>query len=269
MSLDKFRSVAEIVLAPLVVRRRMPIDAGAGVIFVSQKVGGLRYLLKRSCDWDPELIGIARFLVKPGHVIWDVGTNVGLFSKAAAFHAGELGEVISIEADMDAVTLLNRTSRLHSERHAKMVVLPVAVSDSLGFVNFCIAKRSRSANFIEGFGSTQTGGVSEVRTLPSVTLDSLLKSFPPPDVLKIDIEGAEIDALKGGRQLISNERPVVYCEVSRKVREDFTRILKRQDYRLWDGSGFEGTLGPEVSLATFNTVAIPAEKAKDYERFDV
>lgn len=265
MNPGRLRRTAEFVLGPLVVRRRLPVDAGAGTIFASQRVGGLRYLLKRSRNWDPELINVAGLLVKPGHVVWDVGANVGLFSKAAAYHAGTRGAVISIEADIDAVTLLYRTCQRHSPAHAKMTVVPVAISDSPGFINFCIAKRSRSANFIEGFGSTQTGGVSEKRTLPCLTLDALLENFSPADVLKIDVEGAEIDVLRGGAQMIGNERPVIYCEVAKKVRGDFTQLLKNQDYRLWDGSGFKGTLGPEVSFATFNTVAIPAEKVGDYE----
>ena len=94
-----------------------------------------------------------------------------------------------------------------------MTALPVAISDSVGFVSFSIAKRARAANSIQGYGSTQTGGVSETRTLPCVTLDSLLKHFPTPDVLKIDVEGAELGVLQGGSQLIDNVRPVIYCEL--------------------------------------------------------
>lgn len=263
------RRMAEIVLAPLVIKRHLPNDAGAGTIFTSSKVGGLKYLLKGSRNWDPELIRIAATLIKPGHVCWDIGANVGLFSKAAAFHAGEAGEVISIEADLDAVSLLNRTCQLHSQEHAKMTVLPVAVSDSAGFVSFSIAKRARAANSIQGYGSTQTGGVIETRTLPCVTLNNLLANFPVPDVLKIDVEGAELNVLQGGGELIDKFRPVIYCEVAKRVQGDVTRLLRQHDYRIWSGSGFDGTLRPEVSIAVRNTVAIPAEKVNEYERFDV
>jgi FkbM family methyltransferase len=156
MSVGVVRRFAEVVLGPLTIKRRLPLAAGSGLLVASARVGGLKYLLKRSADWDPELLNIASLLVKEGDSVWDVGTNVGLFSKAAAFHAGAAGSVLSIEADGDAVSLLNRTCRLRSPGHAEMTVLPVAVSDSVGFVRFAIAKRARASNSIEGFGSSQT-----------------------------------------------------------------------------------------------------------------
>jgi FkbM family methyltransferase len=263
------RRMVEIGLGSLVVRRRLPIDAGAATIFASGKVGGLKFILKNSRNWDPEFVCIAVILVKSGQTVWDVGANVGLFSKAAAFHAGERGRVISIEADIDAVTLLNRTCQLHSPKHAKMTVLPVAVSDTVGFVRFSIAKRARAANSIQGYGSTQTGGVSETRTLPCVTLDSLLEHFPAPDMLKIDVEGAEFLVLQGGNRLLSNVRPVIYCEVAEKARSEVTRLLEHHGYGLWDGSRFDGTTRTKISIAAHNTVAIPEEKVAEYERLNV
>jgi len=140
--------------------------------------------LKPSEKWDPELLKIAKLLVKSGGVVWDVGANVGLFSKAAAVRAGPNGRTVSLEADIDAVALLNCTIRLPSKDHAEMTVIPLALGKSPGFVRFAIAKRARAANAIEGHGSTQTGGTLEIRTLPCVTLDSLLDHFPPPDVLQ-------------------------------------------------------------------------------------
>ncbi len=260
------RRLAEVGLGPLIIRRRLPRAAGAGAIVVSGKVGGLKYLLKSARFWDPELLDIAAQLVKDGHSVWDVGANVGLFSKAAAFHAGAQGRVLSIEADLDAVALLNRTCRLRSPCHAEMTVLPAAISDSVGFVRFLIAKRARAANSIEGFGSTQSGGVKETRTLPCVTLDSLLGHFPAPHILKIDVEGAELGVLEGGGKVLGQFRPAIYCEVSREVRSEVTCLLQDHSYRLWDGSGFDGTLHPGISLATHNTVAIPEEKVEEYAR---
>ena len=74
------------------------------------------------------------------------------FPKAAAFHAGPEGKVIAIEADSDAVARSNRScvGILTSTRPS--TVVPVAVSDTAGFLRFSIAKRARSANSIEGFG---------------------------------------------------------------------------------------------------------------------
>jgi FkbM family methyltransferase len=264
MATGPLRRLAELSLGPLVVKRRLPRQSGGGAIVVSGRVGGLKFLLRPARLWDPELLEIAARIVRPGDTVWDVGTNVGLFSKAAAFHAGRGGRIISIEADLDAVALLNRTSRLHAADHAEMTVLPVAVGEVVGFVRFCIAARARAANFVEGFGSTQTGGVKEVRTLPCVSLDSLTAHFPLPDVVKIDVEGAELGVFNGAREVLAKARPIIYSEVSEDARVEVARLLVANGYRLWDGARFRHGDFTEVSLAAYNTVAIPVEKVPRY-----
>jgi FkbM family methyltransferase len=261
MSVSIARRIMEVALGPLVIKRRLPAGAGGGLVVVSGKVGGLKYLLKRSRHWDPELLNIADLLITRGHSVWDVGANVGLFSQAAAFHAGAEGKILSIEADIDAVTLLNRTCRYRMPDHAVVTILPVAVSSSVGFVRFAIAKRARASNSIEGFGSTQTGGIKETRTLPCVTLDSLLEHFRAPDVLKIDVEEAELEVLRSAELVLIQSRPIIYCEVSTKTRLEVEKLLRDRAYRLWDGRGFDGALrGAGISDQTINLVAIPEER---------
>lgn len=264
MNAISIRRLTEIILGSIVLRRMLPQAAGGGVIFVSGKVGGLRYLLKPNDQWDSELLNIASRLVKVSDCVWDIGANVGLFSKAAAHHSGPTGAVLSVEADFDAVTLLNRTCGIVSPTDARITVLPVAISDSDAFIRFAIAVRSRSANSIEGFGSTQTGGTAEIRTLPCVTLDNLLNHFPAPAVVKIDVEGAELSALRGAEKLLSQVRPVIYCEITSELSDQMTQLLQSHNYRLWDGSEFNGTSSKEISICTWNTVAIPVEKVSEY-----
>ncbi|MFT3755240.1 MAG: FkbM family methyltransferase [Pseudoxanthomonas sp.] len=245
----------------MTIKRRLPIRAGGGVLYASGKVGGLKYLFKPADVWDPELLRIAGALVRSGDSVWDVGTNVGLFSKAAACLAGPTGAVLSVEADLDAVRLLNRTCRKHDPAHAEMTILPVAIGEETGVIRFAIAKRARAANAIEGFGSTQMGGVLEVRTLPCFTLDDLSSHFRPPDVLKIDVEGAECLVLRGATTILRDVRPLVYCEIQSASWHEVTSLLERHDYLLRDGEGFDGGLDcPPVDQHTSNLVAIPREK---------
>jgi FkbM family methyltransferase len=264
MNTGKIRRLAEITLGPLTVCRRLPAEAGGSRIYASAQVGGLKYLLKPARAWDAELLKIAAMLVRKNDVVWDIGANVGLFSRAASFHAGSEGKILSVEADSDAVALLFRTCRNIALGHAAITVLPVAVGASIGFVRFAIAKRARASNSIEGFGSTQTGGVREIRTLPSITLDHLLRHFSGPNVLKIDVEGAEVDVLEGSEKVLSEIRPLIYCEVAECSVPRVTEILMRNSYRIWDGADFESTSKKGIALCTANTVAIPSEKVDGY-----
>lgn len=259
------RRTAEVLLGPLRVKRRLPASAGAGRLVASARIGGLKYLFKPSDRWDPELLRIVNLLVSNTDVVWDIGANVGLFSVAAAASAGPRGQVVSVEADVDAITLLNLTSRLRLADHAAMTVVPVAIGISDGFVRFAIAKRARAANAIVGYGSTQTGGVSEIRVLPCFALDTLLDHFPAPQVLKIDVEGAETEVLGGAQRLLAEVRPLVYCEVSADACVAVTSMFKEHRYRMWDGVTFDGRFDHELALATNNTVAIPEEKINGAE----
>ncbi|WP_240125144.1 FkbM family methyltransferase [Thermomonas alba] len=256
----RLRRLAEIVFGPLVVLRRLPATSGGGRILVSGRVGGLKYLLKSAPRWDMPLLNVARALVKPGHVVWDIGANVGLFARAAAFHAGVDGFVLAVEADADVVRLLRKTAAMTEPGHARIDVLPVAVSDACGVVRFDIATRARAANAIHGFGSTQTGGVQETRLLPSLTLDALLDHFPAPGVLKIDVEGAELGVLAGARCLLTACRPMVYCEVQDYTRRQAVQLLEDGGYTVFDGDRFavQGALLP-VNDRTSNVIALPRD----------
>lgn len=255
------RRAIERCLEPLVFKRHLPGTAGGAPLIVSTRVGGLKYLFRTSSSWDPQLLRIAGLLAFQGSCVWDVGANVGLFSRAAAYHAGADGAIVSFEADIDAVSLLNRTCRHRLSGHADITVLPVAVGSSVGFARFDIAMRARAANALSGFGTTQTGGVQESRTLPCITLDSALAQFRAPDVLKIDVEGAELEVLRGAPKIIADMRPAIYCEVQRDTIAEASALLAGHGYRLWDGDHFSGSVDdPPASAATCNLLALPREK---------
>lgn len=101
------------------------------------------------------------------------------------------------------------------------------------------------------------GGVRERQYVPTLRLDTLLNSMPRPDFIKIDVEGAELMALRGASKIIAEIRPVFYVEVGSDVSTEVMNIFKSQGYIAVspDGRILE-------ERCTSNTLFIPSENRK-------
>src|ERR1022692_1250272 len=236
----------------LVVRKRLPPPFDARRIYVSSE-GGLRYLRRHLDGVDPTLLRLAAELIRPGHVVWDIGANLGLFSFAASVAAGPRGHVLAVEPDAVLVSLLRRSVTVN-HGHAAVDVLPTAVADRLGVGRFHIARRNRSTNYLDGFGTTQTGGVRTTELVPTVTLDWLAAHFPSPDIIKIDVEAAEVQVLSGGTEIL-RKLPAIICEVAGNNATAVADILAGYGYTLHDGEQLPAQRIP-MPAAPPNTLAI-------------
>lgn len=256
------RTLAERATHRVVLRRRLPPPFGAASIYASSE-GGLKYLRPRLDAADPALLRLAGELVRPGHVVWDVGANVGLFSLAAAVAAGPAGRVLAVEPDALLVGLLRRSAAA-SNGHAPVDVLPAAVADSLGVARFHIARRNRATSHLDGCGTSQAGGVRATELVPTVTLDWLAGQFPPPDVIKIDVEAAELRVLSGASQVLA-ERPALICEVAGHNSAAVAALLAGHGYLLYDGDqpGPDRVPGPATPP---NTLALPGPATDPHDR---
>jgi FkbM family methyltransferase len=199
-----------------VLKRRLPRDFSSAPLFVSPD-SALGYWRRDISKVDPLLLSMARELVRPGMSVWDIGANVGLFSFAAA----SLGaEVVAVEADLWLANLMHRSALLNK---LPVTLLAAAVSDSEGVSKLYLSDHGKSSNSLIGIGSTQT--------VITVTLDWMLKYFPPPQVLKIDVEGLEYAVLTGARKVLES-RPVIFCEVT-EHHELVAELLRDAGYEFY------------------------------------
>ncbi|MHB1593647.1 MAG: FkbM family methyltransferase [Streptosporangiaceae bacterium] len=205
---------------------------------------------------DPVLLQLAAELVRPGDVVWDVGANLGLFSLAAAVAAGPQGHVLALEPDVLLATMLCRSVSANPG-HAPVDVLPLAAAGDLGLARFHIARRNRSTSHLDGFGTNQTGGVRATRLVPTVTLNWLAERFPRPNLIKIDVEAAEVGVLAGAGDVLRTP-PRIICEVASENARAVRDLLVPHGYAFYDGEEPSGTRLPE-DFPPPNTVAIPRD----------
>ena len=246
------RSTLEQVTHRIIVRRRLPWPFAAARIYVSSE-GGLRFLGLGMTRVDPALLRLAAETVRRGDTVWDIGANVGLFSFAAAVAAGPSGRVLAVEPDTVLTGLLRRSVAVNI-CHAPVDVLSAAVSDEESLARFHVAKRNRATNHLDGYGTSQTGGVRSTQLVLALTLDWLAARFPPPDTIKIDVEQAEVAVLAGGSHVLGLARTVI-CEVAGRNSAVVRDILSRHGYTLYDGD-LPANERVAVDDAPANTLAV-------------
>lgn len=255
-------SFSRSLLERMVFTRRLPADLGRTPIYVSPRIDAR--VLRRPLDkMDPDLLAAARYLVKSGASVWDIGSNLGVFTMSSAYLAGSEGFVLAVDADAAHVEILRRTSR-RAEGNGVSLVVPLcaAVAATVGVSRFNIVARGKAKNFLAGvLASTQFGEIVEEQTVITVTLDWLAEHFRAPDVLKIDIEGAELKALEGATALLKTTRPAVYVEVQDANISAVTGLLQSCGYRIFELSASASTLKP-LEQCIFNTLALPMETLK-------
>jgi FkbM family methyltransferase len=162
-------------------------------------------------DHEPWLQDLLQSELRAGDCYYDVGAHSGFFSLIAARRVGPSGAVLAFEPDpQNAAILKVNIGRNHL---AQIAVLEAAVWSSPGEVTFEQASEAsnRTQGRVSANGDTRSARIS----VPAVRLDDLVfnEGRPKPDLIKMDVEGAEWEALQGARRLLSELQPKLLCEV--------------------------------------------------------
>lgn len=243
-------------------KRRLPSEIGRRPLWVSPDAR-LRFLKPGRKAFDLELLDIAKRLVQPSSIVMDIGANVGEFSVAAAHFAGPKGAVLAVEADPFLAGLLQCTVSEPDNQDLNLEIMCTAVSGGSGTERFNLAQRSRAANALSEVGSTQMGGVRRSLLVPTIAVDDLVAAWKAPDVVKIDVEGAELVVLQGARQLLGTRRPTIMFEAS-KSQDKIMALLASHGYELFDPS--QPSLDKPIAECTFNTLAVHTSRLDSVRR---
>lgn len=161
--------------------------------------------------YDPNLLVAVTSLLKEGDVLVDVGANMGMFSLLAAKHVGEQGRVLAVEPSSRDFERLVENVKLNNLEHI-ITTTRCSISDKAGKVQIAIAAEERSGLNTIGreFSSKGVEKIS-IEDVDSQTIDQLVLSenLHRLDVLKLDVEGSEVLALKGAYLTIKTFRPAI------------------------------------------------------------
>jgi FkbM family methyltransferase len=191
-------------------------------------IGSMKINLRRNRNYwlrDPLahesfVLGALQRLVKPGDIVFDAGANIGLYCRflTQRFHAAK---VVAFEPMEQNQLLLHGNIRLGNCQD-RVDVLRVALADYNGYDRFQtddMSSASGTLNVVTGGEACQGRrqyGLSPLTEIVRVMrLDSLVEqgTVPIPQVIKIDVEGAEERLLRGAVTLLQDYRPVLVIEL--------------------------------------------------------
>ncbi len=149
--------------------------------------------------------------LSPGMVFYDLGANIGLFTLLAARLVGDSGKVFSFEPDPENAARLRRN--IQRNGFTNVTVVEKGIWSATTKLNFVKSGADSPDHGIGKFVATENDASGA--PMECVSLDDFTRSasVSPPDALKCDVEGAEVEAIRGAAQLFQSRHPWIVCEM--------------------------------------------------------
>ena len=184
-------------------------------------------------------------------VVFDLGAHVGYYSMALATKKGV--RVYAFEPLPANRKLLERHLTINQIENVE--VLPYAVAAEEGTVEFSNIDNPTGNTYVTQ--STHFQMSDQVIRVPKVSIDHLVieeRRLRPPDLIKIDVEGAEHDVLLGARQTIEQFRPIILLATHdfhlKGVKDQCLEFLRSRDYQIKPTDEGKSIRGLEDFVAT-------------------
>lgn len=183
------------------------LGAGKGLRF---NVGGssASFLLGTS---ETEVQTAMTEFLRPGMTVYDIGANVGFHACIASRLVGDSGHVVCFEPVPQNAAWLRHNAELNAFR--QMVIREEALGAKDGTATFILSEKSTFGTLAgSGMPIAEKTGEIQVRVR---TLDDLMaeKKLPPPDWIKMDVEGGEVGVIEGARKTLLASRPLMLVEL--------------------------------------------------------
>jgi FkbM family methyltransferase len=194
-----------------------------------------------SCHREPWTVAWLEHEVRPGDTVYDIGANVGVFSLIGATLLRDRGVVVAFEPGYASYARLCENTTLNGLSEL-IVPVPLALSSSTGLQAFTYRTREPGQSRHEFSAATWTPAAGAARkryTQPmvSVTLDDAvaLLRLPEPNLVKLDVDGAEVHVLRGGRRTLgATACRSLFVEIDDRLAAEVVPLLDSYGFRLED-----------------------------------
>jgi FkbM family methyltransferase len=217
------KSCAVVLLGRETKPRTIVRGLAAGYRICVSPAENLSYLMGTA---EPHLQRAIKRYVGAADTVYDVGANIGYASLSLAKRVGPKGRVFAFEPLPRNVALLRRS--VEDNNLANVEILEVAVSDINSEALIRVSENPATASLV---WHRENPSAVEI-AVKTVVVDDLVETgrLPLPTFVKIDVEGAEGQALRGMRGMLVKARPVIFLECSDTGRETTWHLLSELGY---------------------------------------
>lgn len=164
-----------------------------------------------------------------GMVFLDIGANVGYYSILGAHRVGPTGRVFAMEPLPRNISFLHRHLTINNIQN--VTIIPMACFHELSLLNFEVADNTATSHVRKELDKWDCVGKEKI-IVAGVSIDLFCKKAGiRPDVIKIDVEGAELDVLSGAAIIIKNKSPKIFLSThSEQLKQDCFELLAKHGY---------------------------------------
>ncbi|MBO0321678.1 FkbM family methyltransferase [Muricauda sp. CAU 1633] len=246
-------------------------------ISIRLKANQTSYILRELYWGEPmeyEYTSIFVELIKDIGSFWDVGANIGYYSILACVYNPKI-KVHAFEPSLGPKFYLNENIAINNVGN-QVIVHSQALSLESGKIAFYEVVNPKFPKILNLSGEhnmgTKKGLNSKEVIVESIRMDDIDNHPQAVELIKIDVEGAEVMVLKGGLKLLQKDRPIVICEVLYNQNEaELESVMEDLNYLYYahmkNGLMEIGTLKRKKDNGIRNVFFVPAEKKGLIERF--
>lgn len=161
-----------------------------------------------------EILNAFRHFLRPGDTVIDVGAHVGYFTLFVGALVTSIGHVYAFEPDHRAMKFLSKS--VSASGMDWIDVSPLALASGRGSIGFFLAKGLGSSSAVK---SVQQSGATRTM-ISTVGLDELVdeeRVLGTIRLVKIDVEGLELEVVRGMLRVLKRDRPVLLVEVNKEM----------------------------------------------------
>lgn len=176
-----------------------------------------------------------------GCVFFDIGANFGYFTLMGAKAVGTKGKVISFEPIPANYSYVKELISLNA--FDNVVCEKVAISDMNGTVEFAVEKNNANSHLASIKLKHASSQILERVLVQTISLDDFCEKNVVPDVVKCDVEGAEVLVLSGAKTLLEKKKTkwIISCH-SQELKVECRKIMQDAGYSVDELDGFHHEL---------------------------